>query len=139
MQTIILYATKSGAAGECASLLAEKLNCPVCDLTQPLPSLQTFDTIIIGSGVHMGKIYRPALNFIRRSLPLLLTKKTALFFCNAYPETLQKTIAKNIPEELVKQAICIQSFGGRPPFTSSPLSCWLNSNNLQQFAETIGH
>lgn len=137
MQAIILYATKSGATGECASLLAKKLECAAYDLTQAVPDIKEFDTVIIGTGVRMGKIYRPALSFIRNNIDLLLAKKTAIYFCNAYPDTFQKTIEKNIPSELVQKVVSLSSFGGRPPFTSAPLSSWLNTHNLELFLEKI--
>ncbi len=137
MQTVVLFATKSGATAECAALLAQNLNCAAYDLTKPLPEIETYDTIIMGSGVRMGKIYKPALGFIRRNLNLLLARRTALYFCNAYPDTFKKAVEKNIPAKLVKQAVCIQSFGGRPPLSSAPLSSWLNQSKLALFLKTI--
>lgn len=137
MNAIVLYVTKSGATSECANLLAEKLRCPAYDLAKSTPDISGFDTIIIGAGIRMGKVYKPACSFIQNNLSLLLNKKTALYFCNAYPETFQKSVEKSIPAELAESAVCIKSFGGKPPFNSAPISAWLNENNFQLFLESI--
>lgn len=64
MKTLLLYATKSGAARECAELLAKELtDCTVCDLRHAIPNPELFDTIIVGSGIRFGKIYKPAAKF----------------------------------------------------------------------------
>jgi menaquinone-dependent protoporphyrinogen oxidase len=134
MKTLILYATKSGAAEECANILAKKLNnCPVYNLKQSPPDLSSFDTIIIGTGVRMGKIYRPVLNYIKQNLNLLLTKTVKIYLCNAYSDTLQKTIDKNIPAELINHSACIKSFGGKPAFTNPPQETWINMKNIEDF------
>lgn len=134
MKIIILYATKSGAARECAELLSKKFgSCPIRDLSQLVPDLTGFDTIIIGTGVRMSTIYKPALHFLQQNVGLLLTKKLALYFCNAYPDTFQRAVEKNVPLELMEHTICIKSFGGRPPFTKAPMAKWLNTDAVEQF------
>lgn len=56
MRTLILYSTKSGASKECANLIAAQMdNCAMHDLSKPVPDISSFDTVIIGSGVRMGK------------------------------------------------------------------------------------
>lgn len=138
MQTLILYATKSGATEECASMLAKKLkNCPTYNLEQTMPDITAFDMIIIGTGVRMGKIYKPVLNFIRQNSELLLTKTVAIYLCNAYPDTFQKAIDKNIPTELINHSVCIKSFGGKPPFTNPQKETWLNMKDLDDFIGLI--
>ena len=59
MGTLILYATKSGATSECADLLAQKIKCVADDLGKTVPDISSFETVIIGSGIRMGKIYKP--------------------------------------------------------------------------------
>jgi menaquinone-dependent protoporphyrinogen oxidase len=48
---------------------------------------------------------------------VLLKKQTGYFLCNAYPDTIQKTIKANFLPELIDSAICIESFGGYAPFS----------------------
>lgn len=134
MRTLILYATKSGASRECAELLAKKIaDCSICDMAKQIPDIASFDTLIVGSGVRMGKIYKPAKNFIEKHMDVLLSKKTALYFCNAYPDTLQETIKKNIPQKLIDRAVCIKSLGGKPPFTSPKNQGWIMMDNVEAF------
>lgn len=138
MKAIILYATKSGTARECADLLADKFwNCPVHDLSRSVPDLNGFDTVIIGTGVRMGTIYKPAQRFLQQNIRLLLTKKVAVYFCNAYPDTFPKTVEKNIPQELIEHAVCIKSFGGKPQFTKAPMKEWLHEDEVRQFLDYV--
>jgi menaquinone-dependent protoporphyrinogen IX oxidase len=63
MRTLILFSTKSGASRECAELLATKIMvCSICDIAKSTPDIESFDTLIVGSGVRMGRIYKPAKN-----------------------------------------------------------------------------
>jgi len=138
VRILILYATKSGASQYCADLLARQIKgCTVCDLLKTDPDITPFDMIIIGSGVRMGKFYKPVLNFIRKNEILLMEKKIAFYLCNAYPEALQKAIEKNIPQQLAKSATCIKSFGGKPPFRTSSDTHWLVEENVNAFIHAI--
>lgn len=138
MPTLILYATKSGASQYCADLLARQIeDCTVCDLSKTAPDIASFDTIIIGSGVRMGRFYKPVLNFLRKNENFLTEKRIAFYLCNAYPDTLQKAIEKNIPHQLVNSAICIKSFGGKPPFRASSDTDWLVEENVNAFIHAI--
>ena len=137
MKALILFATKSGATKECADILAEKFNCPAYDLAKKTPDISSFDVIILGTGVRMGKIYKPISHFIRKNIEQIAQKKIAIFFCNAYSNTIDNAVEKNLPLELVQQAICIKSFGGKPPFTHPQNMDWLNKDNLNSFIATI--
>ena len=138
MNTVILYATKSGTAKECAQLLATRLCCPLYDLAQTTPDLAQFDTVVLGTGVRMGQVYKPAKKFMQQQLAQLLQKKTALFFCGAYPQTLPKTIENNIPPQLRQSVVCQITAGGKPPFTNPPQQDWLNAQNIDQLVTALG-
>lgn len=133
MSILILYATKTGATKECAELLSQKINCTICSIEQSIPNLENYDTVILGTGVRMGKLYKPIKNYMKQHLDILVKKRIAVFICNAYPDTFQKVIEKNLPIELVKQAVCIKSFGGKVPFSNRQNVDWLNSDNLNDF------
>jgi menaquinone-dependent protoporphyrinogen oxidase len=138
MRVLILYASKSGASRECAELLWSRLkDCSICDMTKDLPDLGPFDTLILGSGIRMGKLYRPVRSFMRRNMNLLLSKNLAFYLCNAYPATLQKTIEANIPQPLRDQASCIVSFGGKPPFTSPKNQEWVQMDRIALFVKAV--
>lgn len=138
MRIIILYSTKSGASQQCAELLSKQLNdCVICDISKMVPDVTSYDIIIIGSGVRMGKLYKPALNFIKTNETLLLTKKIGIYLCNAYPNTFQKVVEKNISQSLIQSAACIESFGGKIPFSSEDNMDWLILENVAAFMQVV--
>ncbi len=139
MDTLILYSTKSGAARECAELLANQLpNSSTFDISRDRPSIKEFDTIIIGSGIRMGSIYGPVKKFIKENLNDLLNVKVIYFyFCNAFPDTLDKTIKRSIPNELISKAKLISSFGGKQPFSNPKNQDWINRKNIDEMIENI--
>ncbi|WP_342758802.1 flavodoxin domain-containing protein [Kineothrix sedimenti] len=138
MNTLIVYSTKSGASRECAELLAAKIkDCTICDLARQEPSIESFDMLILGSGVRMGKLYKPMKNFIDKNKKAILSKKTAFFLCNSYPDTFQKIIEKNISKEHVENAVCIESFGGIPPFTVPKNQDWILMDHVNHLVQAI--
>jgi len=138
MRTLILYSTKSGASRECAELLATKIaDCSICDIAKNTPDIGGYDTLIVGSGVRMGKLYKPAKNFIDKNIGMLLSKNTAFYLCNSYSDTLQKVIDNNIPKKLIDTAICIKSFGGKPPFTSPKNQDWILMDNINALVQAV--
>lgn len=138
MRTLILYATKSGASRECAELLTLKIsNSTICDMTARTPDIKDFDTIVVGSGVRMGRFYRPAKKFINKNMDALLSKRTAFYLCNGSPDTLQKVIEKNIPKALIDHAVCIESFGGKPPYTSPKNQDWILMDNINALVRSV--
>lgn len=139
MSILIGYATKSGAAKLCAELLAKEFpGCTICNLEKETLDISNYDTIIMGSGVRMGKIYKPFKNFMKSNMSILLSKKIAFYLCNAYPDSTQKAINKCIPEKLVSNALCIESFGGKAPFSAGTENMtWANKNNIAAFVQLI--
>jgi len=138
MKTMIVYASKSGATKECADLLNQELDISsIFDISKEAPSLGGFDTVIIGSGVRMGKLYKPVLSYIKKNEEILLSKRVAFYLCNAYPDTFQKAVERNIPQKLIQAAVSVMSFGGKPPFTATNRSDWLMSTNVTDFVKTI--
>lgn len=138
MSTLILYASKSGASEECAHLLRARLdNCSICNLAGPTPDLEPYGTLILGSGIRMGRLYKPIRAFIQQHRGILLSKSTAFFFCNYYPEKLQKAIGKGIPRELAVHAVCMESFGGKAPFSSPMNQDWVRLDRINAFAQAI--
>lgn len=113
MATLVLYATKSGAAEQCAKILSEELSdCTICNIETNKPNIEEFDSIIIGAGVRDGKIYKPIRDFIKKNHPDLLNKSMGYYICNEKPKKTEEIIEQNFPDDLKKEAICIESFGG---------------------------
>ncbi len=140
MKTIIVYATKSGATLECAELLMSKLpDSKIVSVKEKIINILDYDTIVIGSGVRMGKIYKPIRKFIEKNLDVLIEKKTALFICNGDPLSVEPTINKCIPRELIDSTICIKSFGGKMPFRKTNNQDWMNKENINDFVNAIAN
>lgn len=138
MRTLILYATKSGASLECAQLLASRIeNCTLCNVTAPEQRIEDFDLIIIGTGVRMGRFYKPMRTYLKQNRESLLAKRTAFFLCNAYPDKLKRTIEKNIPQALIDHAVSIESFGGKAPFSKPQNQSWMLMDHVSQFVQAI--
>ncbi|AWP26398.1 flavodoxin domain-containing protein [Paenibacillus sp. Cedars] len=113
MSILVVYATKSGASEQCARLLSEQLpHCTICDIGSEKPTIDEFDSIIVGAGVRDGKIYKPLRDFIKKNHSELLNKKMGYFICNEKPRKTEEILDENIPNDLKKAAVCMESFGG---------------------------
>ncbi|MFW6264659.1 MAG: flavodoxin domain-containing protein [Bacillota bacterium] len=116
MKTLILYATKYGAAETCAKKLKEKLSGEVELLNLKGAKnidLATYDKVIIGSSVYIGKIRKEARNFCENNLNELQKKKIALYIsCMSRGEDAEKQIANNFPSVLVENALTVDILGG---------------------------
>ncbi|MDQ0089035.1 menaquinone-dependent protoporphyrinogen oxidase [Paenibacillus anaericanus] len=113
MAVLVLYATKSGATEQCAKVLSAELSdCTLCNIAVDKPDIESFDQIILGAGVRDGKIYKPIRDFIKKNQTELLKKSMGYYICNEKPKKTEEIIEDNIPVDLKKAAICIESFGG---------------------------
>lgn len=138
MQTMILYATKSGAARRCAELLAEELPGAVLhDLSAEAPDIESADAVIIGSGIRNRHLHRTARRFLDANLGTLLRKNVALYLCGYYPDTHRRTIEKDLPAPLRQHALCIASLGGTPPFTTPQDSDWVSTEELTTLTRAV--
>jgi len=136
---LIAYSTKSGAARECAELLAAEIgDCIICDLKERTPEMTDTDIVILGSGIRMGRAYKPFRKFIQDNEGALLTKKIAFFISNMQTEDLQKIIGKNVPERLRDAAFCVRTFGGRAPFGKKKNDPnWMLKDEVDAFVSAV--
>ena len=82
MKTLILYATKYGAAREAAQRIAKHMNGAVLhDLKQKnVPALADFDCVIIGSSIYVGAIRKEAKTFLTQNADDLQKKNWVFFY-----------------------------------------------------------
>lgn len=116
MKTIILYATKYGAAREIASRIAAKLSdVSLFDLKKDaIPPLSGFDCVIVGSSVYVGQVRKEAKTFIAQNAAVLREKKTGLFLSGLAPEK-ERTAAyftENYPAEVLQSVKAKGFLGG---------------------------
>lgn len=106
MKTLILYATKHGAAAEIAKRIAEKIDGAVIhDLKQNnIPDLAGFDCVIVGSSVYAGMFRKEAKAFLSQNTEVLRQKKLGLFLSGMSSGEEQKIFADNVPKDLLESA-----------------------------------
>ena len=114
MKTLILYATKHGAAREAAERLAKKMPGAVLhDLKQSdIPTLANFDCVIFGSSIYAGTIRKEAKTFLAKNSDTLKKKKLGLFLCGLNPEEEKRFFASNFSPALLAAAKATSFFGG---------------------------
>ena len=110
---LIAYASKTGNAKQAAERLAALLlSADLRDLTQATPSLENYDSVIIGAGVRMNSIHKDAKAFLEVNKDALLTKKCAIFISNCFADKADEILKASVPEELRNAAVWIGSVGG---------------------------
>ena len=114
MKTIIVYATKHGAAGEIARRIANRMSGAVLhNLGQGMaPSLADFDCVIIGSSVYAGMIRKEAKAFLSKNADALRQKKLGLFLCGLEAGGEKRFFDTNFPPDLLRTAKAAGFLGG---------------------------
>ncbi|MDP4094273.1 MAG: flavodoxin domain-containing protein [Bacillota bacterium] len=122
MNSLIIYTTKHGCVEKAANLLKEKLTGQVQSVNamkQAAPSLDEYDTIILGGSIYMGRIQKELTNYVSKNLPLLMNKKIGLFICAGSPEenARSKELTDSFPPELYSHAKAKEIFGSEIIFS----------------------
>jgi menaquinone-dependent protoporphyrinogen oxidase len=114
MKTLILYATKYGAAGEIAKRVAGQIEGAVVhDLKQPgVPSLNGFDCIIVGSSLYAGMIRKEAKAFLSQNADILKKKKLGLFLSGIDTSKGKGYFESAIPGDVLQAAKATAFLGG---------------------------
>lgn len=115
MKTMILFASTYGYTQECATKLAKDLEDEVCLVNigiDKIPSLDAFDTILIGGSIYMGQIQKKIKEYCISNEDLLKNKNLGFFIASGTPENFEVNIKNAFPEPLLKSALSIENFGG---------------------------
>jgi len=112
MKTLILYASKYGAAKEVAQRISRKMSeVLICDLKQKdIPPLAGYDCVIIGSSVYAGSLRSEAKAFAAKNADELCKKTLGLFLSNFSDD--DSYFEKNYPQKVVQAAKAKGSLGG---------------------------
>jgi len=84
-RTLICYGTRYGSAGEIAERIGEILasrgaTVDVVNLKKDkVKDLESYDLVIVGSGIQMARWTKEPLNFLKKNREILSRKKVALF------------------------------------------------------------
>lgn len=113
MKTMILYATKHGAAYEIAQRIAGRISGSVVyDLKQNnIPPLTQFDCIIIGSSLYAGMIQKEAKEFLSKNADVLCSRRLGLFLSGIDASKEETYFETNFPQDIL-QAAAVKSFLG---------------------------
>jgi len=113
MKTIIVYATKHGAAGILAQRIAEKMKgAVVCNLEKDNVNLDEYECVIIGSSVYAGRARKQTKEFISKNMENLLKKKVGLFLSCLETVNEKTYFESNYPPEILQAAKAKCSPGG---------------------------
>ncbi|MBC8080009.1 MAG: flavodoxin domain-containing protein [Gorillibacterium sp.] len=116
MKTLIIYASKHGSTEKCAASLSGKFKGTVdlCNLkSNKVENLGTYDQIIIGGSIYMGRIQKEITTFCKNAQSQLQDKKIGLFICcmrEGQDAVVQLESA--FPKELLAKSAAKESFGG---------------------------
>lgn len=114
MRTIIIYATKHGAAGEIAKRIAEKIEgAAMHDLKKDgIPALDNYDCIIIGSSIYAGRMLKEAKEFVAVNMGVLQGKKLGLYLSGLDSSGENGFLETNFPSDLLQKAKAASFLGG---------------------------
>ena len=114
MKTIILYATKYGAAAEIVRRIAAQIDDAVTfDLKQEdIPDLGDFDCVIVGSSIYAGTFRKEAKAFLTQNADELCKKKLGLFISGMSESEGDEAFKANVPGEVLQAAAVSGVLGG---------------------------
>jgi menaquinone-dependent protoporphyrinogen oxidase len=116
MKTLIVYASKYGCTEDCAKTLAEKITGKVelHNLKEKrVVDLSSYDIVIIGSSIYVGKVKKEVNKFCSEHLEQLKKKKLGLYLCCMHTgDIAQNQLNNAFPQELSTVAVAKDYFGG---------------------------
>ena len=113
-KTLILYATKHGAAREIARRISEKIDgAETCDLKQnAIPDLSEYDCVIFGSSIYAGTMRKEARMFLSQNADVLNSKRLGLFISGMDKNNEKEVLSSALPKELTHSAKAVSFLGG---------------------------
>jgi len=114
MKTLILFATKHGAAEEIAKKIAGHIdNAETFNLkNENLPKISDYDQIIIGSSIYAGNFRKEAKAFLTQNTDELSKKKLALFASGMGEPDNDEAFKSNVPEAILQASTVSSILGG---------------------------
>ena len=116
MNTLIVYAGKSGTTKKMATFLRDSLEGEVtlANLRKNrAPDPAAYDRVLIGGAVYAGSLDKVVRRFCEKYLESLKNRKIGLFLCSLREEDADGNFARNFPPELRTHASSERWLGGR--------------------------
>ena len=148
-KTLVVYATKVGATGEAANLVAETLRekngleVDVIDLKrQPHPDVSVYKNIVVGGGVRAGKLYKETVDFMKQDFG---GKRLAVFICSGAAgspfhkaEVAEKYITKGLAANPNLNVVSKEAFGGCIKIFGKAIMDRRDPAKVRAWAEEVG-
>lgn len=116
MKTLIIYGSKHGVTEKCSEILKNKLNGEVLLVNikeDKIPDLDSFNNVVIGGSIYIGKIQKEISEFCSKNTNILKSKKIGIFVCcMSEGEKAISQLNGCLPKELISRAIVKEHFGG---------------------------
>ena len=131
MKTLVIYGSRWGGTVKVAekigaTLKAEGYSVNVVDAKRSPQNVDSYDFVIVGSGIRADKWTKEALNFIGKNAASLRTKKTALFVScqmaggkQESQEKAKKLYLEKTAEQFGLKPVGFGLFGGFLDFSTS--------------------
>jgi menaquinone-dependent protoporphyrinogen oxidase len=114
MKPLIVYATYYESTEKCSYKIKEKIQNAVmlnASISNDIKFMNDYDTIIIGTPIHIGKIHKNIKKFVHKYEKDLQVKKIFLFYCGIVDEYLAN-IEEQFPESIRKNIVFKTFLGG---------------------------
>ncbi len=149
-KVLIAFASKFGATQETAQQIAQTLRSKytlevdLADLQQNShPNLSEYNSIVVASGIRMGKWYKEALQFLKSNFE---GKKVALFVSamyqggnpKTYPTAVERYLEAVAEEHLNVEPITMEVFGGRMKFAGRVTADNRDQKRIDAWAQILG-
>ena len=115
MKLLIVYASYTGTTEECAHRLAARLSSltpTVVSLTERMPDVSAYDTVILGSAVRFSKLHPAARRFLKEQGETLALRDVGIFLCCAFAHDFDRYYEKLIPAAVRARCFAHLNFGG---------------------------
>lgn len=114
MKTLILYATKYGAAEKAAKQIAEIIGSAESVKLERggVYPLDDYDCVVVGSSVYAGRIRKEAAEYIGKCSDELKKNKFGLFLCGMDLSGENRYFTTNFAPEILESAVATGFFGG---------------------------
>lgn len=118
MRVLVVYATKYGCTAECAEMLAERLRdlgaeAVVAEAPARGVDPTSFDAVLVGGSVYMGRIRPAATRWLKWHRRALLARPLGLFACCYTPDGTEGFLESLFPAHFLAHARTATCVGGR--------------------------
>jgi menaquinone-dependent protoporphyrinogen IX oxidase len=146
-KTLIAYSSKSGATKDVSEVIADALKAQynfevdLVDLRKSTANIRDYANIIVGAGVHGGRVYSEALEFLKQDFG---DRKVAFFVCcggAGDPKNYEASCTKYLTNVLAKypnlKTVSTEAFGGRMKLLGKTLFDYVDKDKICVWAENL--